>query len=283
MRIDVAEILRSRGLVDEEGYERLRSLSPSNGKTLDRLAVEEGIVGEEELLSAMGEVLDIPFRPSLENEEVPLAFIEKVPLQFAREHNIAAFGMRGDTFLVATSTPFGFRALDDAAAMLEADVEPVFAPSGQIEDLIARGYQMQSSGLGAVLEEIDSNLIEAVGSDIERAEDLLDIANKAPIIKLVSTAISEAIKRRASDIHFHPLVLDGKRITLPSRLFVRTPYWQKIAEMAREMSEPFHLKDVQELIHTCDPSHAHFHVRRAMKAGVIHRLPGPAAGWVAAR
>jgi len=205
MRIDVAEILRSRGLVDEEGYERLRSLSPSNGKTLDRLAVEEGIVGEEELLSAMGEVLDIPFRPSLENEEVPLAFIEKVPLQFAREHNIAAFGMRGDTFLVATSTPFGFRALDDAAAMLEADVEPVFAPSGQIEDLIARGYQMQSSGLGAVLEEIDSNLIEAVGSDIERAEDLLDIANKAPIIKLVSTAISEAIKRRASDIHFHPL------------------------------------------------------------------------------
>ncbi|NQU26440.1 MAG: recombinase family protein [Candidatus Nealsonbacteria bacterium] len=85
-----------------------------------------------------------------------------------------------------------------------------------------------------------------------------------------------------ADIHFHPVVLDGKCITLPSRLFVRTPYWQQIAEMARRMDEPFHLKDVQKLINTPDASHAHFHVRRAMKAGVIRRLPGPAAGWVAA-
>ena len=85
-----------------------------------------------------------------------------------------------------------------------------------------------------------------------------------------------------ADIHFHPVVLDGKCITLPSRLFVRAPYWQQIVEMAREMDEPFHLTHVQKLINTADPSHAHYHVRRALKAGVIRPVPGTAAGWVAA-
>lgn len=98
---------------------------------------------------------------------------------------------------------------------------------------------------------------------------LAQTIDRIAVFKHLRTSGDVEHTETTADIHFHPLVLDGKRITLPSRLFVRTPYWQKIAEMAREMGEPFHLKDVQELIHTCDPSHAHFHVRRAMKARVI--------------
>ncbi len=205
MRIDVAQILLDKRLINKDSFEQLQAYNGSNGKTVDKYAVEEGFVSEENILQAMGEALDIKYQASLEKFEVPLYFLERVPLSFARANNIAAFGQRGNTFLVATSSPLDFRAIDDVSAMLNADVEPVYAPSVEVANLVSRGYQMQSSGLGQVLDEIDSSILGITGGDIDRAEDLLDIANKAPIIKLVSTSISEAIKRRASDVHFHPI------------------------------------------------------------------------------
>ena len=204
MRIDVPEILCSAGVISAEAKDMLETAIAKNGGSPDTVAVEEGFASEHQVLKSIGDYLEIPFKENLENFEIPMIYVEKVPLAFARSNNIVAFGQRGATFLLATSSPFNFRALDSVAAMLSADVEPVFAPAVVISSLISRGYQMQSSGLGTVLNEMDSEFI-GISSNLERAEDLLDIANKAPIIKLVSTAISEAIKRRASDIHFHPL------------------------------------------------------------------------------
>ena len=204
MKIDVAQILYDHGVLSDEGLENLRALCAESLETADRLAVEEELASEASVLKALGDHLDIPFKESLKDQEVPMQFIERVPLSFARANTIVACGIRGGTFLLATSTPFSFRALDDVAAMLGADVEPLFAPGEEITSLVARGYQMQSSGLGAVMEEFDGASMDGFSTNMDRAEDLLDIANKAPIIKLVSTAISEAIKRRASDIHFHP-------------------------------------------------------------------------------
>ena len=40
---------------------------------------------------------------------------------------------------------------------------------------------------------------------IDETEDVLDIANKPPIIKLMNTILFEALKLRASDIHLQPL------------------------------------------------------------------------------
>ncbi|MDZ7814637.1 MAG: type II secretion system ATPase GspE [Planctomycetota bacterium] len=205
MSVDVPRILYSAGVIDEDTLNSLIQAASDNGDSPDRIAVEKGYATEEQVLSALGEYLEIPFEGDLSGYDVPMSFVEKVPLVFSRSNNIVSFNERGGTYYVATASPFNFRSLDDAAAMLGSDIEPVFAPAKEIEDLIARGYQMRSSGLGAVLDEIDGDLQSAVSADLERAEDLLDIANKAPIIKLVSTAISEAIKRRASDIHFHPL------------------------------------------------------------------------------
>ncbi|MFA4986102.1 MAG: type II secretion system ATPase GspE [Candidatus Brocadiia bacterium] len=205
MRIEVAEILFKKGLIDETVKQRVKEETDSGGRSPDRILIEDGVLTEEQVLRSLGEALDIPFHPSLAQFEIPMAFVEKVPLAFARNNVIAAFDKRGGTYFVATGSPFDFRPLDETAAMLAADVEPVFALKEEIAGLIARGYQMQSSGLGDVMNEFDDAFLSSVGADIERAEDLLDIANKAPIIKLVSTAISEAIKRRASDIHFHPL------------------------------------------------------------------------------
>jgi general secretion pathway protein E len=46
--------------------------------------------------------------------------------------------------------------------------------------------------------------IAGLADQIDEGEDVLDVANKAPIIKLVNTILFQALKMRASDVHFHP-------------------------------------------------------------------------------
>ena len=46
--------------------------------------------------------------------------------------------------------------------------------------------------------------IASLAAEIEDSEDLLDVANKAPIIKLVNSILFQSLKLRASDVHFQP-------------------------------------------------------------------------------
>ena len=55
-----------------------------------------------------------------------------------------------------------------------------------------------------MFQELEGEDISYVGEENIGAQDLLDIANKAPIIKLVNMIISEALRVRASDIHIQP-------------------------------------------------------------------------------
>jgi general secretion pathway protein E len=103
--------------------------------------------------------------------------------------------------------------MDDLAAMLGLEVDAVLAPRLEITSLIARAYRHKADGvdeaLDAVAEDAD---IQSMAAELEEAEDVLDVSNKAPIIKLVNTILFQALKLRASDVHFQ---------SFPDRMQVR--------------------------------------------------------------
>jgi len=102
---------------------------------------------------------------------------------------------------VATSDPFDLYVLDDLRLSTGLDIEPVLAPREEIEKIIKSHY-----GLGG------DTLDEMVGADdaggggavVEGAEDLMEMAQEASVIKLVNEIIIEAVNERASDIHIEP-------------------------------------------------------------------------------
>ncbi len=104
---------------------------------------------------------------------------------------------------VATCRPLDPHPMDDLAAMMGCEVDAVLAPRQEITSLIARAYRHKADGvdeaLGAVADDAD---IQSMAAEIEEAEDVLDVTNKAPIIKLVNTILFQALKLRASDVHF---------------------------------------------------------------------------------
>jgi len=201
------EILVGRGLLSEAQFDDALQSAQDAGKPLNRVLLEKELLTEVELLEGFGEVLEIPVRESLVGIIVPAEFVEKVPLHFARRYNVVEVGRHDGVVEVATSSPLDLHPLDDLAMILGSEVEPVLAPTIQILSLIDRAYE-DKSRLGGIVDNVMEELSED-GTQVTvdhpvRSEDLLDIGDKAPVIRLVRQILYEAFQVRASDVHVQP-------------------------------------------------------------------------------
>jgi general secretion pathway protein E len=96
--------------------------------------------------------------------------------------------------------------------MLQCEVEPVLAPRAEITSLINRAYKQKAGIVDETMDGLREDDILKEAAAIDASEDLLATANKAPIIRLVNMILFQALKMRASDVHFQPF---------PDRLQVR--------------------------------------------------------------
>jgi general secretion pathway protein E len=191
--------------LSREKLEECRKAAADSGDSLDRVVLAKGYLPEPDLLRAYAQHLGFEYRHSLEDVTVPGAFVNRVPVQFTRNYNLIALAEEGGILKVATCTPLDPHPMDDLAALYGADVEPVLAPRQEITTLIGRAYRHKADGVDQALADVaEDGDIAGLADEIDEGEDVLDSANKAPIIKLVNTILFQALKLRASDVHFHP-------------------------------------------------------------------------------
>lgn len=201
----VADLLVEAGL-SRERLEECRRAATSAGNSLDRVIIQKDYLTEVQVLEAYGKLLGYEFRASLDGIRPPAAFVNNVPVQFSRTYSLVALEATEDGALkVATCFPLDTNPMDDLASMLGTEVEPVLAPQQEINTLIARAYRHKADGMDEALADVEEDGdIAGMAAELEDAEDVLDVSNKAPIIKLVNTILFQALKMRASDVHFHP-------------------------------------------------------------------------------
>ncbi|MFQ5503491.1 MAG: GspE/PulE family protein [Planctomycetota bacterium] len=205
MRDRLKETLLAKAGLTPDKIEAALQAERSSGMTLDRVLTENGFLSEGKALDFLAEYLEIPHRDSLMGTKVPGYFINLVPVQFARTHNLIALSEDNGSVDVATCAPLDVQPMDDLAELLGKDVEPVLCPKQEITNLINRAYRHKADGVEEALEDIKEEDIMGLATEIEESEDLLDVANKAPIIKLVNMLLFQALKLRASDIHLQPM------------------------------------------------------------------------------
>ncbi len=203
--VQLADLLIEAGL-SRERLEECRRLAGTIGESLDRVILSKEYLAEEKLLEAFARHLGYEYLSKLDGIQVPATFVNRIPVQFTRNYNLIALSDQGDGLLrVATCSPLDPQPMDDLATMLGVEVEPVLAPRNQITTLIARAYRHKADGVDEALADVaEDGDIQGLASEIEQAEDVLDVSNKAPIIKLVNTILFQGLKLRASDVHFHP-------------------------------------------------------------------------------
>ena len=204
MKLSIFNDLIDEGHLTSEQLEECREEELESGQPLDRVLRQKGYVTESVLLQVLARRLRIPFLDDLSDVIVPDHFTQKVPAQFARNFNLVAIEDMGMALRVATCDPLDVHPMDDLATMVGQMVEPVIVPRAEITAAINRAYQKSSADVDELLEGLEEDEILGLAAEIEESEDVLDIANKAPIIKLMNTILFEALKIRASDIHLQP-------------------------------------------------------------------------------
>ncbi len=204
MRNIVRAALLESGLIDDKKIDECLKLEDETGQTLDRIILRKGYLSEEQVLRILGTALGIVYLEKIAQVPVPSDFVNKVPVQFARNYNLVALTRENGTMRVATSSPFDIHPMDDLATLLGCEVEPVLAPRAEIANIINRAYKQKSDVVDEALGGLDDEDIAGITKVIEESDDLLDVANKAPIIKLVNMILFQALKMRASDIHIQP-------------------------------------------------------------------------------
>lgn len=160
---------------------------------------------------------------SISPEQLAPELVRKLPLEFLKRQCAIPITLEDGSFAVALADPLNIEAYDAIVGILNRPCVRVVCPASEIEKAISSCYYENSGAgeSGTGLEPVktqpgwpshaeiaqDSNEAHDrldTSSDQTRAEDLLNVANKAPVIKLVNRIFFQAVHSRASDIHIEP-------------------------------------------------------------------------------
>ncbi|MHC4261794.1 MAG: GspE/PulE/PilB domain-containing protein, partial [Planctomycetota bacterium] len=170
----VSDLLVDAGL-SRERLEECRRAASSSGESLDRVIVKKEYLPEVDVLKVYGQLLGLEVRETLEGVRAPAGFIDHVPVQFSRTYSLVAVEQGDDGSLrVATANPLDTNPMDDLAAMLGTEVEPVLAPLQEINTMISRAYRHKADGVDEALADVaEDGDIAGLAKELDDVEDVL--------------------------------------------------------------------------------------------------------------
>ena len=191
----LGQILVEQGLITNEQLEEALEKHRNSSKSLGRVLIDLGLIKESHLVRALSEQVGLEF-VDLTEYPVDASATGLLPEALARRYKALPIGDRDGRLLVAMSDPANVYALDDIRAMTNRDVQPVVATAGDIEQAI-RKYSV----MGDQVEQLASEAAELADDDIDQVAAALE---EAPIVKLVTAIMTQAVNDRASDVHIEP-------------------------------------------------------------------------------
>ena len=174
------------------------------GRPLEQVLAEDGRMTEEQVLRHLGEALSLEYREELRAKDVTADFKDKVPAMFARRHGLIGVGHENGSMLLATCSPLNTNAIEDVEKRVGMPLRLVLAPRSEVASAIDTAYEDRMDVVDEIVEELDETAMESLAYQIGTTDDLLDVVNKPPVIRLVNSVLFRALKMRASDIHIHP-------------------------------------------------------------------------------
>ncbi|MGC6456099.1 MAG: GspE/PulE family protein [Coraliomargaritaceae bacterium] len=177
-----------------------------NTAALEVLLADEAVT-QLQIAEALAEAFGMEVI-NLSEVKVPEESLAAVSYDLANRYKV--FPLEADDSLIelAIADPLDMDAIDTLSHVLKRTVNTRVAPLEQIEEAIQENYEAAKAAAMGV-DDIFSNMEEGDGLDpvldLGSAEHGQAGDDDAPIIRYVHMIISEALKRRASDIHMEPL------------------------------------------------------------------------------
>jgi type IV pilus assembly protein PilB len=201
--IKLGESLVGAGIISGDDLDTALRLHAKNQNQLGETLLEMGIVEEDSLLLFLGEQIGIP-AVRLRNGLVDPIAVKLIPR--SKAESLCALGLFRirDTLTVAMREPKNLRHIDELSRITGLNIRPVLAMRGSIERMLKNCYE-ENFAVDEVTADLDEDSvsIDTEAIDVSLA-DVVSLTDGSPVINLVNYIIVQAIRQKASDIHFEP-------------------------------------------------------------------------------
>jgi type IV pilus assembly protein PilB len=202
MAIELGKMLVKAGKITEDQLRKALEMQKDGAGKLGEILVRIGAVPDENVISEfIGKQLNIGAL-RLTDIELNPDIVKLIPHDIASKFNVIAVSKLGKTLIVAISDPNNIYVLDAIKFITGCNIQPVISPENTISKAVERYYD-DSSGLNEIIKDMSSELeVVEETDDAPSEQDLQSQVQDKPLVKLVDGMIADAIRRRASDIHF---------------------------------------------------------------------------------
>jgi general secretion pathway protein E len=196
----LGEILIERGKLDAAGLDRALRIQQESGEKLGVLLVTLGVVAQRDVSEALADQLGLPLVEAASYPELPI-LEERVSARFLRESRALPLAEDESELALAMADPTDEYTVNAFEMVTGRKVRPQVAIPMELEAALERLYGAGKSALGQILGDVEQRDDLAFDADVQQLKDL---ASEAPVIRMVSLIITNALDTRASDIHIEP-------------------------------------------------------------------------------
>lgn len=200
----IGQILMEMESLAEADLSKILEYNPPGSKRFGQKALELGLISERSLYEALSEQLDLPLLFFEDLPEKP-PIIPKIDKDFMKEYYFYPISLEDDILTIAMSDPLNFYLKDDLSLATGLKIKTVLGIESEIIKAIEKFMGEGATEMEMIIDDIAEEEMELLSDSTEDNIDALrDMAQEAPVIKLVNLLISKAVEEAASDIHIEP-------------------------------------------------------------------------------
>ncbi len=230
----LGHVLIKMGKATREQVAEGLDVQKAKGGPLGQILIDLGYIDEKVRSLALGyqagmEYIDLP------NAEIDEEVIRQIPPQMANAYRVVPTNYDEDThtLTIALDSADNFRATDDLKRLMNFNVVAKIAESDHLDAALSKHYGVEIENIGDLINEIAGDdqfsIMDNRGESID-LDTIKELADSNPVKRLVNMVLLEAIRHRASDVHFEPFEDEFKmRYRIDGALYEMLPPPKNIA------------------------------------------------------
>ena len=199
---EIRDLFREVEGVSQHGLDELFDQDVIDGnRSFADAVIQAGIIQREELLNLISQYLGYELQVG-EVGEIDHEVLSVIPHETARQYGVVPLYLSDGGVHLLALDPFNSSIIDDLTFALNLEISIVVCDPVQVSALLDHYYRQEQTSMDDLFGDVGLDQFENL--DDAKEDDLVDAANETPIIRFVNLVIQQAIRAKASDIHFEP-------------------------------------------------------------------------------
>lgn len=207
----VADIVREVTSISDEQLRQALDVQKETREPLAQVLVNMGLISEKEKVRILGRQWGIPF-VDLGEKQIERDLLKLIPHNLLQRWKAVPVDRKGARLVVAMANPLDVYAIDQMRLVAGMDIESVIATGEDIQQALGQSMSAREELAGALQDMSDEfgepseiQVEEQSGDDEDMSVDQLrEMTEDAPVVRLVNLIIHQALRDKASDIHIQP-------------------------------------------------------------------------------